>query len=69
MYNVYDEKGIAGEGTGAAAKKAIRAKEKEGLTHEQMGKIVRRHPSVIGAILNGEIENPPSEIARRLNNA
>lgn len=70
MYNTYDandEKGEEGEGTGAAARKAIRAKEKQGLTQEQIGKIARRSASVIGAILSGEIANPPSEVARRLN--
>lgn len=65
----YDAKGDEGDDTGARTRRAIRTKMKEGLTQVEIGKIARRDPSVIGAILSGEIANPPSEVARRLNAA
>lgn len=63
----FDEKGDEGDDTGARTRRAIRAKMKQGLTQVEIGKIARRDPSVIGAILSGEIKNPPSEVAKRLN--
>ena len=56
-------KGVAGKGTGAAARKAIATKKKGGCTTAQIARAARRDPSTILAIASGEIKNPPANLA------
>lgn len=59
-------KGIPGKNTGPSARRAIRAARKRGLTTKQIARAARRSTSVINAIENNVIANPPAEVARRI---
>jgi len=56
-------KGEEGKGTGASVRAAIRAAQARGLTLEEIGAGSNRSAGTIGAILSGEIKNPPSGLA------
>lgn len=63
------KKGVAGKNTGSAARKAINAKQKQGLTNKEIGKAAKRSPGVISAIDKGVIKNPPSNLAGNVRKA
>ena len=63
------KKGVAGKGTGSATRKAIDAKQKQGLTNKQIGKAANRSAGVISAIDNGVIKNPPKDLAGKIRSA
>ena len=56
-------KGTPGKGTGATARKAIRAAEKRGCTQAQIGTAAKRSASTISGIKSGTIRNPPRNLA------
>jgi hypothetical protein len=60
------KKGVPGKNTGAAARAAIRAAQRKGMTLEQIGNIANRSESVISAIKSGEIKNPPRNVASNI---
>ena len=60
------KKGVAGKNTGASVRKAIGDAQKKGATLKQIGSAARRSPSVISAIKDGEIKNPPGNLACRI---
>jgi hypothetical protein len=62
-------KGTAGKKTGGAARKAIRAKVSKGCTMAEIGKMAKRSPGTISAILSGEIKNPPKNLAGNVRKA
>jgi predicted transcriptional regulator len=63
------QKGVAGKNTGASTRKAIRAKEKQGITQVDIAKAAMRDPSVISDISKGKIKNPPSNLAAKIRKA
>ncbi len=64
-----EAKGVAGNGTGGAARKAIRAKVAAGWTMAEIGKLANRSASTIEQILSGAIKNPPKELASMITSA
>lgn len=60
------KKGVAGKGTGAAARSAIRTAQAKGMSLEQIGNIANRSESVISAIKSGDIKNPPRNVASNI---
>ena len=60
------QKGVAGEGTGADTRAAIRAKLEQGFTHEDIANDIGRDVSIIGKILSGEVANPPYDLAAKI---
>lgn len=63
------KKGVPGKNTGPAARRAIREAEKRGLTLEQIARASNRSASTISQIKNGEIKNPPSNLAEKIRKA
>ena len=63
------KKGVAGKNTGAATRKAINAKQKQGLTNAEIARAAMRSPGVISAIDTGTIKNPPSNLAGKIRKA
>ena len=63
------KKGVPGTKTGAAARKAIRAKVKSGCSLAEIGNMANRDASTISAILSGEIKNPPANLAGNVRKA
>lgn len=59
-------KGDIGKGTGAATRRAIKTKVKQGATLRQIGNKVNRDASTIGDILGGKIKNPPKGLAGQI---
>ena len=62
-------KGVAGKGTGAAARKAIRSKVNMGCTMAEIGRMAKRSPGTISAILSVVIKNPPKNLAGNVRKA
>jgi transcriptional regulator with XRE-family HTH domain len=67
--NKNPKKGVAGKNTGSSTRNAIQAAINRGCTQEQIGNESGRSSSVISAILNGTIENPPADLAQRIRTA
>lgn len=59
-------KGDIGKGTGAATRRAIKTKVKQGATLEDIGRKANRDSSTIGDILGGRIKNPPAGLASQI---
>ena len=59
----HPRKGIAGKGTGGAARTAIRTARKRGCTSKTIGRAANRSPSTINNIASGNIRNPPRNLA------
>ena len=67
MKNDKSKKGEAGEGTGASVRSEIeRLREDEGMTLAEIGSRVDRDESTLGAIISGEIANPPAALLSAL---
>ncbi len=56
-------KGVAGKGTGAKARKAIKSANKRGATDKDVGRATNRSASTISQIKSGDIKNPPKNLA------
>lgn len=63
------KKGVAGKSTGAETRKAINAKVKSGSTLKQIGRASNRSASTISQIKQGDIKNPPKNLAANIRKA
>lgn len=57
------QKGVAGKGTGAKTREAIRTAQMAGCSLKEIADASDRSVSVISAIKAGTIKNPPSDVA------
>ena len=63
------KKGVAGKKTGAKTRAAIDKAQAKGSTNKQIARAAGRSESVISAIDNGTIKNPPANLAARISKA
>lgn len=63
------EKGIAGVGTGAKTRAAISEAQKAGCSLEEIGDLADRSPDTLSQIKSGRIKNPPSDLAKKIQDA
>lgn len=61
-----DGKGMAGKNTGKSVRKQIQRLMDNGWTLEEIGDMVDRDSSTLGAIRSGEIKNPPQSLLTAL---
>lgn len=63
------QKGVAGNKTGAKARKAIKDAEKAGLTQAEIAKSAKRSIATIRNIKSGDIKNPPAYVEKDIKKA
>ena len=66
MKKAAPKKGVAGKKTGAKTRKAIDKAQAKGSTNKQIARAAGRSESVISAIDNGTIKNPPANLAGKI---